>query len=89
MKEQRVQIVNVLGLHARASRKFVEVALSFDADVHVSKDGIEAPANSALELLMLVAGPGSYITIRASGADEEQALEALVELVANRFGEET
>lgn len=82
-----VEIVNVRGLHARASRKFAELALSFDADIRVRKDGEEALGGSLMDLMMLGAGIGSQIDIEATGKDADQAVAALVALVADRFGE--
>lgn len=83
-----VEIVNERGLHARASAKFVKLASGFDAEVTVSRDGTSVDARSIMGLMMLAAGIGSTIEIRAEGADAQQAVEALCELVANRFDEE-
>jgi phosphocarrier protein len=82
-----VEIINVRGLHARASRKFAELALSFDADIRVRKDGEEALGGSLMDLMMLGAGIGSQIEIAATGNDAARAVAALVALVADRFGE--
>jgi phosphocarrier protein len=83
-----VEIVNERGLHARASAKFVRLAAGFDAEVKVSKDGSTVDARSIMGLMMLAAGPGSSIEISAEGAEADQAVEALIELVANKFDEE-
>ena len=83
-----VEIVNERGLHARASAKFVKLAASFDADIRVSKDGQTIEAASIMGLMMLAAGPGCCIDITASGAEAEEAVAALVDLVARRFDEE-
>jgi phosphocarrier protein HPr len=83
-----VEIVNERGLHARASAKFVRLAAGFDAEVKVSKDGSTVDARSIMGLMMLAAGPGSTIEITAEGAEAAQAVEALAELVANRFDED-
>jgi phosphocarrier protein len=83
-----VEIVNERGLHARASAKFVRLAAGFDAEVQVSKDGSTVDARSIMGLMMLAAGPGCVIEITAEGPEATQAVEALVELVANRFDEE-
>lgn len=88
MTAKTVEIVNERGLHARASAKFVRLAAGFDAEVKVSKDGSTVDARSIMGLMMLAAGPGSSIEITAEGAEATQAVEALVELVANRFDEE-
>jgi len=83
-----VEIVNKRGLHARASAKFVKAASTFDAEVRVSKDGHTVDARSIMGLMMLAAGPGCSIEIEAEGAEAEAALDALVELVTNRFDED-
>ena len=86
--ETSVEITNERGLHARASAKFVKLAATFDAEVTVSKDGATVDARSIMGLMMLAAGPGSQIVIHAEGAEADQAVEALSELVANRFEED-
>ncbi len=83
-----VEIINKLGLHARASAKFVKMASTFDAEVTVSKDGSTVDARSIMGLMMLAAGPGCCIEIQAEGAEAEPALAALAQLVANRFDED-
>ncbi len=83
-----VEIVNERGLHARASAKFVKLAAGFDAEIQVSRDGSTVDARSIMGLMMLAAGIGSTIEISAEGAEAPAALEALCELVANRFDEE-
>ncbi|ADG08695.1 HPr family phosphocarrier protein [Caulobacter segnis] len=88
MNSRTVEIVNERGLHARASAKFVKMASSFDAEVTVSRDGASVDARSIMGLMMLAAGIGSTIDITAEGPEAEAALEALCELVANRFDEE-
>lgn len=88
MTARTVEIVNERGLHARASAKFVRLAAGFDAEVKVSRDGSTVDARSIMGLMMLAAGPGSTIEITAEGAEAEQAVEALAELVANKFDED-
>ncbi len=88
MNSRTVEIVNERGLHARASAKFVKMASSFDAEVTVSRDGASVDARSIMGLMMLAAGIGSTIDISAEGPEAAAALEALCELVANRFDEE-
>ncbi|WBQ10208.1 HPr family phosphocarrier protein [Hyphomonadaceae bacterium ML37] len=85
--ERTVTICNPRGLHARASAKFVAEAAPFDAQVTVVREGDEVAADSIMELLMLAAGPGSQITIRAEGAEAEAAVTALAGLVESGFGE--
>ena len=81
-------IVNQRGLHARASAKFVKLSGGFDAEVTVTRDGQTVDARSIMGLMMLAAGPGCCIDIEAEGAEAEAALDALVELVTNRFDED-
>ena len=81
-------ITNKRGLHARASAKFVTMTVRFAATVEVEKDGSAVVGTSIMGLMMLAAGPGDEIEIRACGADAEAALAALVDLVEAKFGEE-
>ena len=83
-----VEICNERGLHARASAKFVKLASSFDALVHVTRDGQTVDARSIMGLLMLAAGTGCTIEITAEGPEAEAAVEALSELVSGRFEED-
>ena len=83
-----VEIVNERGLHARASAKFVKAASQFDAQVSVTRDGQTVDAQSIMGLMMLGAGPGSEIEIAAEGPQARAALDALCELVSDRFDEE-
>jgi phosphocarrier protein HPr len=83
-----VEIVNIRGLHARASAKFVKLASTFDAAVRVSKDGQTVDARSIMGLMMLAAGPGCCIEIEAEGAEAQAAVTALEQLVATRFDED-
>lgn len=82
-----VTIENRRGLHARASAKFCAVAGSFDADVKVTKDDASVSGCSIMGLLTLGAGVGSEILIECSGPQAEDALDTLVKLIADRFGE--
>ncbi|MBN9242364.1 MAG: HPr family phosphocarrier protein [Mesorhizobium sp.] len=81
-------IVNQRGLHARASAKFVQVAGSFEATIDVEKDGTRVGGTSIMGLMMLAASPGCSIRVLASGPQAEEALAALGELIARRFGED-
>ncbi|HEX2802182.1 MAG TPA: HPr family phosphocarrier protein [Phenylobacterium sp.] len=83
-----VDIVNMRGLHARASAKFVRAASAFDAEVRVSKDNQTVDARSIMGLMMLAAGPGCCIEIEAEGPQAQAAIEALAALVAARFEED-
>ena len=86
--ERTVEIVNRLGLHARAAAKLVTTAAGFEADVRVRKDGREVSGKSIMGVMMLAAARGSRITLVADGEYAGAAIEALVTLVADRFGEE-
>jgi phosphocarrier protein HPr len=87
--ERETEIVNRLGLHARAAAKLVHTAGAYPCRVMVAKDGEEVDAKSILGVLLLAAGQGTRITIRCDGQDEEAALQAVTELIANRFDEES
>lgn len=87
MIESKLEIVNRLGLHARAAAKLVHTAGAFDSQVTLVKDGEEVDAKSILGLLQLGAPQGSEISVRCDGGDEQEALDAVSELIANRFGE--
>jgi phosphocarrier protein HPr len=89
MIERETEIVNRLGLHARAAAKLVHTAGSFQSRVTVVKDGEEVDAKSILGILLLAAGQGSQIVVRAEGQDEAEALQAVTTLIANRFDEES
>ena len=90
MIERETEIVNRLGLHARAAAKLVHTAGGFQSQSHRDpKDGEEVDAKSILGILLLAAGQGSRITLRCEGGDEEEALRAVTALIANRFDEES
>ena len=82
-----LKIVNRRGLHARASAKLVKLVETFDADVVVTKDGQSVGGNSIMGLMMLAASPGCSIRVSATGAEAEDALAAIAELVESGFGE--
>lgn len=86
--EGTFEIVNELGLHARAATKFVQTANKFKCDVDVEKDGQVVNGKSIMGVLMLVAAKGTQIIIRGRGADAEACIDALGELIRGRFGEE-
>lgn len=85
--ERNLTIVNRRGLHARASAKLVKLVETFDADVHVSKDGQTVGGTSIMGLMMLAASPGCCIRVCVSGTDAEVAMTAISELVECGFGE--
>jgi phosphocarrier protein len=82
-----VEIVNRRGLHARASAKLCAVAGSFEAKITVTKDSVTVGGRSIMGLLMLGAAEGSSVTIEATGRQAAEAIDTLVKLVADRFGE--
>jgi phosphocarrier protein len=86
--EQKMQIQNELGMHARAATKFVQTANRFASAITVEKDGQQVNGKSIMGVLMLVAAKGSWITVRCQGADSTAALAALAELVKDKFGED-
>ncbi|MBT3466717.1 MAG: HPr family phosphocarrier protein [Rhodobacteraceae bacterium] len=88
MTKSSLTIVNVKGLHARASAKLVEVVEAFDAQAEVSKDDMSASGDSIMGLLMLAASKGSIIKIETTGVDAQPLADALAALVADKFGEE-
>ena len=83
-----VDICNARGLHARASAKFVKLAAQYEAEVTVSKDGHTVDAQSIMGLMMLGAGTGCTLEIRAAGPQAEEAVDALAALVSGRFDED-
>jgi len=83
-----LSIVNKRGLHARASAKFVQTVEKFDARVTVCRGGAAVDGTSITGLMMLAAGPGTCVTVTATGREAGSVMEALDTLVADRFGEE-
>ena len=88
MIEERIKIINRLGLHARAAAKFVKLANRFESSVKIEKDGVSIDGKSILGILTLAAVQGSMITLRTSGKDENPAMKAWVALIENKFDEE-
>jgi len=84
---KELQIVNRLGLHARAAAQLVKLANSFTSDVLVEKDGEQVNAKSIMGILMLAAVCGSSITVEVTGEDAQVAMAAIEEMVNNGFGE--
>ncbi|WP_250464496.1 HPr family phosphocarrier protein [Microbulbifer litoralis] len=87
MQKSRLQIINKLGLHARAASKFAQTSARFSADIRVGCQGKSVDGKSVMALMLLAAGKGTELDLEVEGADEQAALEALCELVADRFGE--
>ena len=88
MTSQAVTVVNQLGMHARAAAKFVHLATRFEARVKVARDRREMDGKSIMGILLLAAARGATITISADGAEEQDAVAALVALVQSGFGED-
>lgn len=86
--EREFDILNRLGLHARAAAQLVRVANGFSSEIHVVKDGMEVNGKSIMGVLMLAAPKDTRILIRATGLDAEEAVAAIGELIARKFGEE-
>jgi phosphocarrier protein HPr len=87
MLQQEAEIINKLGLHARASAKLTQTAGSFQCEVWLSRNGRRVNAKSIMGVMMLAAAKGSSVLIETSGADESEAMKALQALIADRFGE--
>jgi phosphocarrier protein HPr len=85
--KQEIEIINKLGLHARASAKLTQTAGRFQADVFVTKAGKRVNAKSIMGVMMLAAGKGSTLELEASGVDESEAMGAVVALINDKFGE--
>jgi len=86
---QRMRICNQKGLHARASARFVRVAELFDAQITVTRQGISVGGTSIMGLMMLAAGPGSFILVKAHGRQAREALDAIAELIGCGFDEDS
>jgi phosphocarrier protein HPr len=82
-----VTISNRLGLHARASAKITKLAGTFGSDIFMSRNGRRVNAKSIMGVMMLAAGLGAEVEVETDGADERQAMDALIALVNDKFGE--
>jgi phosphocarrier protein len=87
MPERAVQIVNKNGLHARPAAEIVKLAAKFQSEITIVKDDLDVNGKSIMGVMMLAAEHGSTILLRAEGPDADAALDALVTLVGNKFGE--
>jgi phosphocarrier protein len=87
MQKTNITIINKLGLHARASAKLTKLASSFSSDVFMSRNGRRINAKSIMGVMMLAAGMGTDVEIETVGEDEAQAMQALLKLINERFGE--
>ena len=88
MQQQEIEIINKLGLHARAAAKFVTTASSFSAEVMIKKGDREVNGKSIMGVMTLAAAKGSMVSITTEGTDEQQAMDALLQLINNRFEED-
>ena len=88
MISRSVTIINRLGLHARAATRLVNCASNFVAEIIVKKGSRAVNGKSIMGVLTLAAATGTDLTIEADGADEQQALDAVIKLICNRFGED-
>ncbi|MDA8362334.1 MAG: HPr family phosphocarrier protein [Gammaproteobacteria bacterium] len=88
MKQANIMVINKLGMHARASAKFVNLASQFKSDIVLERNGHQANGKSIMGIMMLAAGKGSRLSLNVEGVDEDEAMQALRGLIENRFGEE-
>jgi phosphocarrier protein HPr len=87
MLQQEAEIINKLGLHARASARLTQLAGSFGCEVWLARNGRRVNAKSIMGVMMLAAAKGSTITIETDGSDEREAMAAIQALIVDRFGE--
>ena len=87
MIQQELEIINKLGLHARASAKFTQLAAKFQSDVWLTRNGRRINAKSIMGVMMLAAGKGAKVTLEADGEDEQACIDALTGLINYKFGE--
>ena len=87
MQQREIEIVNKLGLHARASAKLTQLAAKYQCDVSLARNGRKVNAKSIIGVMMLAAGKGSRITLETDGPDEAAAMDAIVVLIGDCFGE--
>jgi len=87
MIQQEIEIINKLGLHARASAKLTQLAAKFRSDVWMERNARRVNAKSIMGVMMLAAGKGTKVTLEVNGDDEQACFDALAELIENKFGE--
>jgi phosphocarrier protein len=87
MPRREIEIVNKLGLHARASAKLTQLAAKYPCEVMIERNGRRVNAKSIMGVMMLAAGKGTTVALETTGAQEDEAMEALVALIADYFGE--
>ena len=89
MIRRQVEIINKLGLHARAAAKFVTLASGFESEIQIELNGTQVNGKSIMGVMMLAAAQGTQLDIMIEGTDEHEAAEKLCELIANRFDEDS
>ncbi|PWF46649.1 HPr family phosphocarrier protein [Massilia glaciei] len=87
MIRQELEIINKLGLHARASAKFTQLAAKYQSEVWLTRNGRRINAKSIMGVMMLAAGKGAKVVLEADGADEQACVDALAGLINDKFGE--
>ncbi len=87
MIECEVEIINKLGLHARAAKKLVDCSAQFSSRIQLGRNNSLIDAKSIMAVMMLAAGQGSILCLRVDGRDEQSAYDALIKLIGERFGE--
>jgi|TARA_B110000091_G_scaffold207997_1_gene246981 phosphotransferase system HPr (HPr) family protein len=85
--EKQVDIINKLGLHARAATKLAQLSMKFNATITLELEGNQANATSIMAIMLLAGAKGKSVKIIADGADAEQALQSVCQLIVNKFGE--
>jgi phosphocarrier protein HPr len=87
MPKMEAEIINKLGLHARASAKLTQAASTFKSEIWLSRSGRRVNAKSIMGVMMLAAGKGSKVLVEAEGDDADAAIAALLKLISDKFGE--
>lgn len=87
MIQREIEIINKLGLHARASAKLTQLAAKFKSEVWMSRNARRVNAKSIMGVMMLAAGKGSVVTLETDGVDEQECIDALTALINDKFGE--
>jgi phosphocarrier protein len=87
MQQREVEIINKLGLHARAAAKLTQLAAKYQCDISLARNGRKVNAKSIMGVMMLAAGKGSRVVLETDGPDESEAIDAIVALIGDCFGE--
>jgi phosphocarrier protein HPr len=87
MQQREVEIINKLGLHARAAAKLTQLAAKYQCDISLARNGRKINAKSIMGVMMLAAGKGSRVVLETDGPDEREAIDAIVALIGDCFGE--